>query len=217
MLRANALKKLTRSTLVVQSNRACQQTLFRQSILSIVNQNKTIPTGIEPASAPVHHNWLYRRVALPILALLRLGATPEKLAWSIAVGLLIGINPIIGSTTILCLAVAFIFRLNIAASQIGNHIVYPLELLLVIPLLRLGSLVFRTESISLSPKEFLDAAKTHPITLTRQLWQWEWHAFLVWACISVIAAPLIALALTPLFRRLLLRVERHQYPIITTT
>src|ERR1700678_89505 len=97
-----------------------------------------------PTPHPIHHNWIYRRVALPILALLRMGATPEKLAWSIAVGLLIGINPILGSTTILCLAAAFVFRLNIAASQVGNHIVYPLEFLLLIPFIRLGSRVFGT-------------------------------------------------------------------------
>ena len=182
-----------------------------------MNQSETIPAGIEPASTPVHHNWIYRRAALPIFALLRLGATPQKLAWSIAVGLLIGINPIIGSTTILCLAVAFIFRLNVAASQIGNHIVYPLELLLVIPLMRLGSFVFHTEPIPLSPGALLESARTNPLALTRQLWRWEWHAFIVWASIAAIAIPLIAFALTPLLRKLLLRVERHQYPIISTT
>jgi uncharacterized protein (DUF2062 family) len=192
-----------------------KQTLSRQFILSIVNQSETIPAGIEPASTPVHHNWLYGRVALPIFALLRLGATPEKLAWSIAIGLLIGINPILGSTTILCLAVAFLFRLNVAASQIGNHIVYPLELLLVIPFMRLGSFLFHTEPIPLSPKALLESARNNPIALTRQLWHWEWHAFIVWACIAAITIPLIAVALTPLFRKLLIRVERHQYPIIS--
>ena len=182
-----------------------------------MNQNETITVGIESVSEPIHHNWLYRRVALPIFALLRLGATPEKLAWSIAVGLLIGINPIIGSTTILCLAVAFLFRLNVAASQVGNHIVYPLELLLVIPLIRLGSFVFHTEPMPLSPKSLLDSARTNPIALTRQLWRWEWHAFIIWLCIAAITVPLIAFALAPLLRKLLLRVEHHQYPIISTT
>ncbi|HEY6377089.1 MAG TPA: DUF2062 domain-containing protein, partial [Edaphobacter sp.] len=146
-----------------------------------MNPNETILAGIAPASEPVHHNWIYRRVALPIFALLRMGATPEKLAWSIAVGLLIGVNPILGSTTIFCLAIAFLFRLNVAASQIGNHIVYPLELLLVIPLMRLGNIVFRTEPIPLSPKALLESARGNPIALTRQLWHWEWHAFIVWA------------------------------------
>jgi uncharacterized protein (DUF2062 family) len=178
-----------------------------------VTQSETTLSGTRPQ--PVHHNWIYRRVALPIFALLRMGATPQKLAWSIATGLLIGINPILGSTTILCLAIAFVFRLNVAASQIGNHIVYPLEILLIVPFIHLGSRLFHTAPMPLSPKALLDAARISPIALTRQLWLWEWHAFVVWIAISLIAIPVIAVALTPLLRRLLVRVERHQYPILT--
>jgi uncharacterized protein (DUF2062 family) len=164
---------------------------------------------------PIHHNWLYRRIALPVLALLRMGASPEKLAWSIAAGLLIGINPIIGSTTVLCLAVAVLFRLNVAASQIGNHVVYPLELLLVIPFIRTASRVFHTAPMPLSASALLHAAREHPVDLTRQLWLWEWHAFLLWTMLAAVAVPLVALALTPMLRRILVRVERHQYPILT--
>ena len=72
----------------------------------------------QTTSDPPRHNWIYRRVALPILALLRLGASPERLAWSLAIGLVVGINPILGSTTFLCLLLAFLLRLNIAASQL---------------------------------------------------------------------------------------------------
>jgi uncharacterized protein (DUF2062 family) len=167
--------------------------------------------------APVHHNWLYRRVALPVLALLRMGASPEKLAWSIAIGLLIGINPVLGSTTILCLALAFVFRLNVAASQLGNHIVYPLQLILVIPFIRVASRIFHTAPMPLSANELLHAARTHPLALSRQLWLWEWHAFLLWTAIAVIAIPLIALATTPVLRLLLGRVRAHKYPVIPAT
>ena len=131
--------------------------------------------------APIHHNWIYRRIALPVLALLRMGATPEKLAWSLAAGLLIGINPILGSTTVLCLALAFVFRLNVAASQLGNHIVYPLELILIIPFIHVASRIFHTAPMPLSASELLHAAREHPLDLSRQLWLWEWHAFLLWA------------------------------------
>jgi uncharacterized protein (DUF2062 family) len=144
-----------------------------------------------------------------------MGASPEKLAWSIAVGLLIGINPVIGSTTILCLAVAFIFRLNVAASQLGNHIVYPLQLILILPFIRVASRVFHTAPMPFSANELLRAAREHPVTLSRQLWLWEWHGFVLWAILAVVAIPLFALALTPLLRRLLTRVERHQYPILS--
>jgi uncharacterized protein (DUF2062 family) len=146
-----------------------------------------------------------------------MGASPEKLAWSLAAGLLIGINPILGSTTILCLALAFVLRLNIAASQLGNHIVYPLELILIIPFINASSRIFHTAPMPLSAPELLHAVRAHPLDLSRQLWLWEWHAFLLWTVIAAAAVPLIALALTPLLRNLLVRVERHQYPILSTT
>jgi uncharacterized protein (DUF2062 family) len=166
-------------------------------------------------NATVHHNWVYRRIALPVLALLRMGATPEKLAWSIAAGLLIGINPVLGTTTVLCLAAAFVFRLNVAASQLGNHIVYPLGLILVIPFIRLADRLFHTAPMPLSPSQLLHAARENPIALSRQLWRWEWHAFVVWAILAAIAIPLLALALTPLLRSLLHRIEGHQYPLLS--
>jgi uncharacterized protein (DUF2062 family) len=167
-----------------------------------------------PSAASLHHGWAYRRVALPVLALLRMGASPERLAWSIAAGLLIGINPILGSTTLLCLALAFVFRLNVAASQLGNHIVYPLEIILIVPFIRVAARVFHTAPMPLSATELLHAAREHPLDLSRRLWLWEWHAFLLWLVLAAVAVPLIALALAPVLRRLLHRVRAHQYPVL---
>jgi uncharacterized protein (DUF2062 family) len=169
----------------------------------------------EPQTLP-QHGWAYRRIALPILALLRRGATPQKLAWSLAAGLLIGCNPLLGSTTILCLAIAFVFRLNIAASQITNHLAYPLQIILVIPFIRLGSRIFHTAPMPLSAKDLLHAARVHPLDLARQLWLWESHALILWAVLATIAIPTIALCLIPLLKRLLVRVEHHEYPLIHT-
>jgi uncharacterized protein (DUF2062 family) len=162
----------------------------------------------------VHHRWIYRRCVLPIVALLRMGATPQRLAWSIAAGLLIGINPLIGTTTLLCLGAAVVLRLNLVASQVANHAMFPVELALVVPFIRLGSLVFHTQAMPLSPRLFLMAVRRTPLALTRALWEWEWHAFVVWAAVAVVATPLIALMLTPVLRLMLARVQRHQYPIL---
>lgn len=147
-------------------------------------------------------NFLYRRAVLPLLALLRLGASPRRLAWSIAVGLLIGINPVLGTTTVLCFAVAMILRLNLAASQLANHLIYPLQLLLFVPFLQLGSYIFHTPPVPFSTSALLEEARRDPVEFVRRIWHWEWHALLVWAAIAVILTPLIALALTPVLRRL---------------
>jgi uncharacterized protein (DUF2062 family) len=165
---------------------------------------------------PAHHTFLYRRIALPILALLRMGATPEKLAWSIALGLVVGFNPLLGSTTLLCLVLAAIFRLNLAASQLANHVMYPVQLLLIVPFLTWGARVFHTGPIPFSPKLLFFQARTHPIALIKSLWLWEWHALILWAAASTVLLPAFALLLTLALRKLLARIERHQYPLVPT-
>lgn len=163
---------------------------------------------------PPHHNWIYRRLVLPILALLRMGATPQRLAWSIAVGVVVGLNPIVGTTTVLCLALAFALRLNIVAMQVANHAMFPFEVALVLPFIRLGTRVFRTSAMPLSSAVLLQRARTSPLTLIRLVWIWEWHALLVWLLCAVIAAPLIALSLTPVLARIQARIQRHQHPTL---
>lgn len=156
----------------------------------------------DPTPQPPQPSWIYRRLALPVLSLLRLGTSPERLAWSLAVGVAVGINPVLGSTTIACFIVAFALRLNLAASQVTNHLVYPLQLLLFLPFLKLGTRIFGTSSIPISPAELFHLARTRPIALSRILWSWEGHALVVWLAVAAIAAPLIAAMLIPILRRL---------------
>jgi uncharacterized protein (DUF2062 family) len=180
--------------------------LTNEARLKEVNQPR-------PMSFFAKDGWLYRRVVLPVVDLLRMGASPERLAWSIAVGLLVGINPLLGSTTILCLAAALLFRLDVGASQLGNHIVYPLELLLFVPFLHLGSRVFHTPPLPLSRPAIVEALRQHPAELVRRLWLWEWHALILWAVLFTGMVPVIAIALTPLLRRLMERLNRREDPI----
>ncbi|HEX3571498.1 MAG TPA: DUF2062 domain-containing protein [Acidobacteriaceae bacterium] len=166
-----------------------------------------------PAETP-HHNWFYRRLILPILALLRMGATPQRLAWSIAIGIVVGLNPVLGTTTALCLAIAIAFRLNVVAAQLANHAMFPFEVALVIPLIRLASRVFHTSAMPLTAGVFMAHARHAPVALIRLVWVWEWHAFLLWLLLAMMAAPLIALVLTPLLVRVQGRIQRHQLPIV---
>jgi uncharacterized protein (DUF2062 family) len=157
-------------------------------------------------------NFFRRRVAGPVLQLLRYGATPERLAWSLAVGVVIGVNPLLGSTTVLALLLAPLFGLNVVASQLGNHLVYPLELLLFPVFIRLGSLLFHTAGLPLERHAMLSAVKLHPWQTTRLLWSWEWHALMVWVMFAVVAAPVLKMVLRPVLARMLDAL--HHEPIV---
>jgi hypothetical protein len=50
--------------------------------------------------------FFHRRVVAPIVALLTQGITPEKIALSLAFGIVLGIFPVLGSTTVLCAVAA---------------------------------------------------------------------------------------------------------------
>jgi uncharacterized protein (DUF2062 family) len=146
-------------------------------------------------------SWLHRRMVVPVLALLRMGATPERLAWSLAVGLVVGVNPLLGSTTLLALGVAAAFRLNFAASQLSNHAMYPVELALFPVFVKLGSMLFGTARLPWGHHELWVAARTQPWQTTRLLWVWEWHALVVWAVFAAVAVPAIALTMRPVLER----------------
>ncbi len=150
---------------------------------------------------------LQRKVVRPLLTLLQKGATPEKLAWSLAVGLAVGVNPLLGSTTVLALALAGVLRLNVIASQIANHVVYPLELLLFPVWIALGSKLFGTPGLPLERKALLAAVKEHPWETTKALWAWEWHGLVVWAVAMAVVVPVVAMAVKPVLRRALVKVH----------
>ena len=93
---------------------------------------------------------------------------------------------------------------------------FPLEVSLLIPFIRLGSRVFHTAAMPLSPRAFMQAASSAPLALPHDLWMWVWHAFVLWAALAVVVAPLLATALTALLERIQARIRRHQYPIVST-
>jgi len=134
--------------------------------------------------------------------LLRYGTSPRRLAWSIAVGFAIGINPLLGSTTLLSLAIAGLFRLNLVASQLATHLSYPLEIVLFYVFIRAGNRLFHTGHLPLHRDALLSAVRHHPIDTTKLLWTWEWHALIVWAAASLIAVPILVAILTPALARL---------------
>ena len=169
------------------------------------------PIAAESKIAPTkpHRGLFQTRVIAPLIHLLRVGATPRQLAWSLAVGVAIGTNPIVGSTTLLCLAVAFCFRLNLVASQIANHLSFPIQLALLLAWLRAGQILFRTGPPPLEPNDLIHLMRQHPWTTAQMLWTWQWHGLVVWLLVATILTPLLAAVLHPILRRLLLKLHHH--------
>jgi uncharacterized protein (DUF2062 family) len=101
--------------------------------------------------APEHNGSLWtRRVIAPIVRQLRQGVTPEQVALTIALGLVIGMFPILGATTILCGITAGVLRLNQPIIHLVNYFAYPAQLITLIPFYRAGESLFNRPHLPLS-------------------------------------------------------------------
>ena len=146
-------------------------------------------------------SFFYRKLVGPIIDLLRQGITPEKIALSLAVGICLGVFPVLGSTTILCTLAAIVFRLNLPATQLVNYFVYPLQVALLIPFIRFGEIIFRAPHVSLSLAIIFDSIKRSVWQTTKTYWTPGWHAMIAWCLVGPLATWILYLVLAPMLRR----------------
>jgi uncharacterized protein (DUF2062 family) len=128
---------------------------------------------------------LYKKTIEPIAALIKQGISPEKISVGMACGIVLGIFPVLGSTTILCGLAAIILRLNLPAIQLVNYMVYPLQLVLIIPFFHLGDLLFQVEPLPLSAQEFITLLQTDLLGTIRAFWNTTVHAIVAWLLVSL--------------------------------
>jgi uncharacterized protein (DUF2062 family) len=135
----------------------------------------------------------------PLRALLKQGITPARLALSMASGLTIGLFPIVGTTTAICTMLAIGLRMNLLVIQLGNWLIYPLQLILVVPFLIMGEHIFGSTT-NLDPSYVAELLRTDILLAVQTVSRMILHGAFAWA----LCAPLIFLSiyavLLPLFR-----------------
>jgi uncharacterized protein (DUF2062 family) len=146
-------------------------------------------------------HWLRAGIVEPLLALLRQGMAPDRLALCVALGIVVGNIPILGISTILCTAIALVFRLNLPAMQLVQAAMAPTQILLIIPFVRLGEWIARAPTEPLSIREGLDLLAQGAGKAIVTLWDAIVHAGLAWILIAPFAVYLFYKALTPVFAR----------------
>lgn len=147
-------------------------------------------------------SWLYHRLVQPFVDLLRQGMSPEKIALTVALGVSLGVTPVIGSTTMLCTLAAIALRLNLPAILLVNGVVYPLQLMMVVPFLRAGAWLFRVEGPKLTIVEIFHLIRVDTRHAIATLWTATMHALMVWMVAGCIVSTLVYLILAAMLRRL---------------
>jgi uncharacterized protein (DUF2062 family) len=147
-----------------------------------------------------------QKVDSVIVQQLTQGLSAEKIALTIAVGLVIAINPVIGTTTIGCFVAAWALNLNQPIIQVINWSSYALQLLLIFPFIRLGEWIFRAPPERRTFAELAAMTKANPIDSLATLGMTILHAVVAWILVAPFVLGAVYAASLPLLRALAGRV-----------
>lgn len=129
-----------------------------------------------------------RRLVVPVIALLKQGITPEKLAQTLGASFVCSMFPLIGTTSVLNLLVGLRLKLNHPLMQTLNQVLAPVHVVMILVYVRLGEWIWRAHEDPLTIADVLDIFRR--LSWHEILDQFGWamlHALTAWA----ITAPVI--------------------------
>jgi uncharacterized protein (DUF2062 family) len=150
---------------------------------------------------------LRQRVLDPLLNLLKQGLSPRDLALCVALGIGIGLFPVLGVSTPVLTIMALLLRLNLPAIQIVSYAMSPLQLALIIPFMRFGEWIVGSapQPMTISAgMEILTQGVLHAIVT---LWDAIVHATIGWILIGPLAIYILFRILMPILERTAQRLE----------
>jgi len=129
--------------------------------------------------------FLKRKISDPIVAFLKQGVTPSKLAWAISMGIVLATMPVFGSGTLLCLLAIWVFRLNPGAVLLVNQLAYPLQFILYFPLIRAGEWLFNAKPLPLSISQIFSMFANDLGNAMSVLWWSTLYGIVAWVIIMI--------------------------------
>jgi uncharacterized protein (DUF2062 family) len=142
-----------------------------------------------------------RRVLGPIMAQLKQGITPEKLALSLGLGLTLGVFPVIGATTLLCLGAGIALRLNQPALQLFNYLAYPLQIPLILAFVRFGESLVGAPPVPFSVPALLVEFGKDPLGFFVKFGLTGLHGILGWTVVAPFVVAALYFIALPLLKR----------------
>lgn len=151
----------------------------------------------------IQHESLWRRWVLnPVITQLTQGITAAKIAQAIAFGVTIGVFPLLGTPTLLSLAIGVPLKLNQPVLQVFRELSYPLQLATVLLFMRAGESLFGAEHVPLSIPMLMERFFAAPGQFLADFGLIGLYAVVVWLLIAPVLFGVIYFISRPVIERL---------------
>jgi uncharacterized protein (DUF2062 family) len=163
-----------------------------------MNRTSLLPNDSGP---PYEDHFFKRRFLKPVVTQLTQGVSPRKIALTLALGLVLGVFPILGSSTVLCVGMGAAFKLNQVILQTANWALSWAQLPLALVFVRLGEWVVGADAMTFSPTRLVAQFSESPIEFLDRFWLTGLHGILGWILVAPLVFALSYTCLAPLLRR----------------
>ena len=155
-------------------------------------------------------SWWRRWLVTPVITQLTCGISPERLAWTIGLGVVTGIFPVMGTTTLVCLLVGWVFRLNQPVLHVFRAVVYPLHLALILVFIHMGQHLFQAPLLSFSIPELMTKFKESPLQFGRDFGLAAFYGVVAWFVVAPFAVIIVKVSVIPVLRKLRIAILKRR-------
>jgi uncharacterized protein (DUF2062 family) len=141
------------------------------------------------------------KILIPFRLTAGSGLTPDKLAFSVTIGIIAGIFPVLGTTTLLSLFLTLLFRQNIVIVQSVQWLFALLQIILIIPFMQFGAFLLNQQAIHISMQEINAAFQPGFISGIKTIGIFQLYAILSWTILAIPASAISYFTLKAVFHR----------------
>ncbi len=145
---------------------------------------------------------IYNRLIQSLYEFLKQGKSPHELALAIALGVTIGMFPVQGTTTLICILVSMLFRLNLVVIQLANYLSIPLMMVMLVPFYTIGHHLFGRSTFQ---RNFEDLVLLFQDDFLGAITELSWsvsYAVGVWLILAPLAIGIVYFASLYILKRL---------------
>jgi len=144
---------------------------------------------------------LTTKILIPFRLTPGAGLTPEKLAFSVTIGIVAGLFPVIGTTTLLSLLLTLLFRQNIVIVQSVQWLLALLQIILIVPFMQIGAFLLNEQSIHINLNQINQAFQPGVLSGIKTIGIFQLYAILSWMILAIPASAISYFTLKAVFHR----------------
>lgn len=125
------------------------------------------------------------KILIPFRLVPSAGLTPEKLAFSVTIGIIAGVFPVFGTTTLLSLLLTMLFRQNLLVVQSVQWLLSLVQIMLIVPFMQFGAYLLNHQVIHINLSQIKHAFQPGMLAGIKTIGIFQLYGIFTWIILMI--------------------------------